>query len=97
MTSNNTTVTSEDSPLLSATAVSSDEGFSSVAVEQGNITDDALDVSTTFKQDILDTFHLAVPIFISRVSYVGVSSYTMMFGESLLSSHGIFLSLDENN
>jgi len=36
--------------------------------------DEIGDRETTFLDDVLDTLHLAGPIFVSRVSWVGVSS-----------------------
>ena len=44
-----------------------------VSVETGDDQQIVKDSSGSFMQDIIDTFHLAVPIFISRVSSIGVS------------------------
>jgi hypothetical protein len=63
---------SESSILLSSTTPA--EEYSSIAVDKGSNLEEDTNVSpTSFAQDVVDTFHLAIPIFISRVSYVGVS------------------------
>lgn len=45
-----------------------------VSVERSDFQQHVMDSSRSFMQDVIDTFHLAVPLFISRVSSVGVSS-----------------------
>lgn len=62
----------ENSSLLSAEA---GESYSSVAVDKGsNLYEEARVSTSTFAQDVTDTLHLAIPIFISRVSYVGMKT-----------------------
>jgi hypothetical protein len=73
---------SENSPIIEPpTALPSrSEGYGAIAVENAiDYEDDTSDVSSSFMQDVMDTFHLAFPIFISRVSYVGVRSFVVFF------------------
>ena len=58
----------ESSPLISTpTQVGDDE-------EKGNNTLDDNNDTSSILEDVTDTFYLAVPIFISRVSYVGMKT-----------------------
>jgi hypothetical protein len=94
---NDDNVDQESSILLPATAV---EGYSSIAVDtESDIEDNNDESSTSFAQDVIDTFHLAIPIFISRVSYVGVRvSCLISIVLSIIHSQiVIFLSIDEDN
>jgi len=72
---------SENSPLLPSAEDPDNHGSctksddcSAVAIEN-NAKNCTADLSHgEFAKDVVDTIHLALPIFISRVSYVGVSS-----------------------
>lgn len=62
----------ETSPLLFPKEA---ERYQSVSVDKGSDLQKDVAKTNTFREDIIDTFHLALPIFVSRVSYVGVSVY----------------------
>jgi hypothetical protein len=94
---NDDNVDQESSMLLPATAV---EGYSSIAADtESGIEENNDESSTSFAQDVVDTFHLAIPIFISRVSYVGVrvSCLIPTVLSAIHSQIDIFLSIDEDN
>ena len=62
----------EKSPLISPTAYTQNDG--DYDPEKGINNDTQNKDSNNILEDIIDTFHLAVPIFISRVSYVGLKT-----------------------
>lgn len=64
------TIALEASALLPLAAAAK---YRSVAVDTESGSKNEMAKTITFGQDIIDTFHLALPIFVSRVSYVGVS------------------------
>jgi hypothetical protein len=67
---------SEISTLLtpsSASGKGSSEGDGDGSIALENDVETEVPSQGEFAQDVIDTFHLALPIFISRVSYVGVS------------------------
>ena len=76
MDDNNIQLHTENSPLLSSQDTPG-ENASSADVEKGeDILEDVSDSkgSASIIEDIIDTFHLALPIFISRVSNVGMKT-----------------------
>lgn len=62
----------ETLPLLSIPS-NGKQYRSVVSVERGDDQQIVKNSSRSLIQDIIDTFHLAVPMFISRVSSIGVS------------------------
>lgn len=72
---------SENSPLFLSASVPENHGScreiddcNAVAFANDAENGDAESIHCEFVKDVVDTIHLALPIFISRVSYVGVSS-----------------------
>ena len=63
----------ENSPLLSTQG---GENNSNGDVEKAQVAGDAKEDGsrTNILEDVIDTFHLAMPIFITRVSYVGMKT-----------------------
>eukprot|EP00571_Detonula_confervacea_P015579 CAMPEP_0172308306 /NCGR_PEP_ID=MMETSP1058-20130122/8944_1 /TAXON_ID=83371 /ORGANISM="Detonula confervacea, Strain CCMP 353" /LENGTH=509 /DNA_ID=CAMNT_0013020691 /DNA_START=118 /DNA_END=1647 /DNA_ORIENTATION=- len=73
MADNGIQLHTENSPLLSSTK--GGEKISNSDVEKGKAEDDANKATMpTILEDAIDTFHLAIPMFISRVSYVGMKT-----------------------
>lgn len=72
----------ENSPLLPSAEVPDNHGScaesddcGAVAIENDANNSPADFIHCEFAKDAVDTIQLALPIFISRVSYVGVSSF----------------------